>query len=370
MEVHIRNILRIGIYQILFLQTPEFAAVHETVELAKKYGAKSQAFVNAVLRRIAREKQVIQYPSSWSGHLATFWSHPEWLVRYWCETLGRVDTEELLKANNLPPPRIVRVNPLRMGIEEFLAQMAARGIHATKARYAPQAVCLERSPAGGPGGEVWTHQSEASQLISHILDPRPGERILDACAGAGGKTIHIAELMRNQGEIIALGIHGQGVEALQKRVRDAKAGIVKPILGDASRDLSAIADPPFDRILVDAPCTGLGTLRSHPDAKWRRTKADIVSMAKLQRTLLENVVRHLRKGGILVYSTCTLTREENEETVTHLLRAAPALTREGCQRFLPVGCAELVDRIGFFKTFPHRHGLDGFFAARFRKDPS
>jgi len=197
------------------------------------------------------------------------------------------------------------------------------------------------------------------------VSPRPGDRVLDACAAPGGKTTHLAELMENRGEVVALDTHARGVDWLTRSAQRLGLSIVRPKVADATQ--WHVPTQAFDCVLVDAPCSGLGTLRQHPEVKWRRTPADLRNLSTLQGQLLHHLSDAVRPGGVLVYSTCTLSQEENEGVLAAFLQERPAFTVDDPRPFLPEAARELVDGEGLLRTFPHRHGLDGFFAARLKR---
>jgi 16S rRNA (cytosine967-C5)-methyltransferase len=215
--------------------------------------------------------------------------------------------------------------------------------------------------------EGWVQvQDEAAQFISVLLDPQLGERVLDLCAAPGGKTTHLAQLMDNQGEIMAIDVSQAKLGLLQENCRRLGITIVKTVTHDATTPLPF---PPgsFDRVLVDVPCTGLGTLRRNPDGKWRVKEADIPRLQQIQGKILTQAATMVKEGGVLVYSTCTMTSEENEGVIDVFLSERKDLRLEGALPFLPPGCEGLVDSTGYLRTLPHRHGMDGFFAARMKR---
>lgn len=371
---YLKNLLRLTLYQLLFLdRVPAYAAVNEAVELAKKRGGeKAGGLVNAVARALLREKER-QGPGLKGdrvSRLAVFWSHPEWLVEKWLDYFGLDETEALLEANNQEPALTLRANRLRGEREALLELLRAEGFDAEPALWAPQGIRLKQGSAPDrlPGFKqgLFQIQGEASQLIATILDPRPGERILDGCAAPGGKTIHIAELMGDRGEIIATDLSAQGLEKLKQNVQRLSVTSVKPFLVDLRRGLTEALAAPYDRILVDAPCSGLGTLRSHPEAKWHREERDLQRLSTLQKKILRRAAGYLKPGGTLVYSTCTLTREENEEVVEDFLDREKNWALESVEGYLPKA-ARALSRGKYFLALPHKHGTDGFFAARMQR---
>jgi 16S rRNA (cytosine967-C5)-methyltransferase len=371
----IRNILRLAAYQICFLdRIPGYAAVSEAVELAKLQGSgKSAGFVNGVLRNLLRrkgERSVARADDESIHSFAAGYSHPEWLAKRWLDQFGTQAAKELMLANNERAPLLLRANSLKCDRDELLRQFSERGINATPAQRAPQGIVVQ---SGGsvenlPGFEegYCQVQGESSQLIALLLSPRPGERILDACAGPGGKTTHAAELMKDQGEVIALDKSASAIEKLRENIARLQIRSAQLHVADATRELGSSLRGPYDRILVDAPCSGLGTLRSHPEIKWQRNDDDIQRLRALQSKILQRVVAYLKPRGILVYSTCTLTREENQQVIDSFLARNPEFELQDAARYLPVEAKHMISG-KYFEALPHRDDTDGFFAARLRK---
>lgn len=372
----IRNLLRVTFYQLLFLdKIPDYAAVNEAVELAKAHGgSKVAGFVNGVLRSFLRERDrtaALQSTSDWQeAALAIEYSHPQWLVEKWLNYFGRKETETLLKANNEIAPLVLRVNSRKGSREALLGLLLKNGVAAVTTRWSPAGIWVQsRSTVNQlPGFQegLFQVQGEASQLVSYLVSPQKGERILDACAAPGGKTTHIAELLADTGELIALDKSERGIEKIRENVARLGLASLRTARSDVSRPLPAELCSPYDRILVDAPCSGLGTLRSHPETKWHRDQSDIERLAHLQKNIINQVARHLKPGGVLVYSTCTLTNNENEHIVEEFLEHHKEFVLDDAASYLPEKARSLV-RGNYFMTLPHRHDTDGFFAARMRK---
>lgn len=375
MNPHLRNLLRLTLYQLLFLtRIPHYAAVNEGVKLAKRYGGiKAGGLMNAVARRILRESQSLRLPDSEKDPvlaLSINFSHPQWLVKNWLDYFGEEETEALLRADNEEAPLILRVNSMKGTRETLLKSLGASGVDATPTPWSPHAIQVKFP---GPIKELpgfqegsFQVQGEASQLVALLLDPKPGERVLDACAAPGGKTTHLAELMGDRGEVVAADISPKGLEKINENVQRLGLKSVRTVAADVSKGLGETAAGPYDRILVDAPCSGLGTLRSHPEAKWHREERDILRLSHLQKRIAERVLSHLKPGGILVYSTCTLTQEENEGVIEELLNHHPDLVVESAKSRLPERARPL-SRGKYLLALPHKHNTDGFFAARIRK---
>jgi 16S rRNA (cytosine967-C5)-methyltransferase len=374
-DSYLKNLLRLTLYQMLFLdKVPDYAAVNEGVELAKRYGGKTAAgLINAVARRLLREKGKLakqDIGGDAAARLAVEWSHPEWLVRRWLAYFGAGETEALLKANNTEAPLVLRTNRLKTDRASLIEKLRAASFDAMPAPYAPEAIRLrgaaavDRLPGFAEG--LFLVQGEASQLACLLLDPKPTERILDACAAPGGKATHLAEMMQDRGEVIAIDVSARGIEKVKQNIRRLGLKSIRPVHADAAQELTGAPALPYDRILADVPCSGLGTLRSHPEAKWHKTESDIERLSRAQQKILSHIAAYLKPGGVLVYSTCTLTEEENERVVEQFLERGQKFTLESAADFLPESAWRMV-RGKYFLALPHREGTDGFFAARMRK---
>lgn len=374
MERDILNILRIGVYQLLFLdRVPVFAAVNESVNMAKVIGQRQGGFVNAVLRGIERGKDGITYPDLDIGpvrHISIKYSHPEWLVRRFIKEVGVDGAIRLCLANNEPPPLTIRVNRTAISREDLYSKLSSAGYDVAYASFSPSALNLKSAGniTAVPGfmEGLFTVQDEASQLTSFILDPQPGENALDACAAPGGKASHIAELMDDTGEVIALDIRSKGIKKIEENVNRLGLVSVKARVLDATKPLY-FKEREFDRILLDAPCSGTGILRRHPEGKWQKREKDVAELTARQRALIENLSRHLKPGGVMVYSVCSVLREEGEDVVDAFMALHKDFIIEPA---FPKGTdagERLVCNKGFFKVYSHTSGMDGFFAAKLRK---
>jgi len=244
------------------------------------------------------------------------------------------------------------------------------GVTAKPTRRSPQGISVQSSGAvenlPGFAEGLFQVQSESSQLIAPLLSAMPGERILDACAAPGGKAAHIAEMMKDTGAIIAIDKSVSGIVKLRENLTRLGINSVQPCQADITRQLGDALSAPFDRILVDVPCSGFGTLRSHPEIKWHRETADIRRLQRLQSKILDSVAPHLKLGGILVYATCTLTAEENELNVESFLARQPGFELENAARYLPSE-AQHMTKAEYFEALPNRDDTDGFFAARMKR---
>ena len=323
LEPGVRAALQLGLYQLLFLdRVAAHAAIAEAVELAKP--SPGHRVVNAVLRRVQREGAELPSDATPAG-AAVRHSHPEWIVRLWWDLLGADEARALLAADNEPAELALRVNPL---VAHDLSDIPGRTEGHTIVVDGPFDALAHPGYAAG----AFTPQSRASQLVAPLLDPRPGERVLDLCAAPGGKTTHLAALMGDEGEIVAVEKHPGRARALEVTARRMRASSVRVVVGDATAFRDADG---FDRVLLDPPCSGLGTLRSHPDLRFRVTPRAVALLAAGQDALLAAARRALRPGGRLVYSVCTISPAEER------LAAADAV-----------------------RTYPHKDGTDGFYIAR------
>lgn len=364
----IRNILRLGAYQILMLdRVPPHAAVDESVKLAHKYGhAGAAGLVNSVLRRLAEEKDTIEWPTGDDLTSLSVWgSHPEWIVARWLERFGVEDTRALLLADNRPVPTGLRVNRLKMSREELIAKLAEAGVEARPATMSPDLVWVEGHHSPGAleafTQGMCTAQDESESLVGRLVAPEPHERLLDLCAAPGGKCTHLAELIGDEGEVWAMEKDAHRVASLETAI--ARLGIhsIHVVHGDG---LSYAFPMPFDRALVDAPCSGLGVLGRRADARWRKTADVLAEMPPVQLELLTSAGRRLRPGGVLVYSVCTFEPEETDQVVARFLEQNTDFTLESAAGFVD---AAVVTPEGTVRVLPQRHGCDGAFAARFRK---
>ncbi len=369
------NILRLGLYQILFLsRTPSSAAVNESVELAKRIRGKGGAgFVNAVLRSSIRQKDEILYPDMEQDpalHISVGQSHPLWLVQRWIEELGVEETHRICKFNNQISPLTLRTNTLKINRADLIEKLRGKELKPLPTVFSEEGIVLQDPP---PTSELpflreglYIIQDEASQLITSVVDPKPGERILDACAAPGGKTTHMAQRMEDRGEIYALDLSKGRLDLIEEMCQRLGITLVKTVKGNAAASLPVSKGVMFDRILADVPCSGFGTLRKNPDLKWRRGEKDIRRLSELQSSILNNLSAYVKERGILIYSTCTVFHEENEDVLQKFLEGHPEFQLDRMERVLPERCHPLIHN-GYFKSFPPKDAMDGFFAARLVK---
>nr|WP_246560083.1 16S rRNA (cytosine(967)-C(5))-methyltransferase RsmB [Geobacter grbiciae] len=374
LERAILVILRLGLYQLFFLdRIPASAAVNESVNLAKAVAPRAAGFVNAVLRRADRERDSLPWPDRGAdpaAYIAVRHSHPRWLVEQWIEQLGIPEAEELAVAMAEQAPLTIRVNTLKTTREAFMEELAAAGITVEPTVWAPHGVrILSRTAVTtlpGFAEGLFAVQDESSQLAVFFLDPQPGERILDVCAAPGGKATYLAQLMENRGEVLACDISAKKLRLVAEAAARLGIGIIHTMAGDATKPGVGAGEPPFDRILLDAPCSGFGVIRRNPEGKWWKTPDDLARLAATQRNILAAVAPRLRSGGVLLYSTCSTMVAEDEDVVDDFLSRHEDFVLEDLNVIFPDFSGQFTGR-GHFRSWPHRHGMDGFFAARIRK---
>jgi 16S rRNA (cytosine967-C5)-methyltransferase len=358
LDLEILIVLRLSLFQLLHLdRVPAAAVVDDAVELARKSGKRSAAgFVNALLRRASRERSRLPLPEvprdgadrdAAVEYLATTWSHPRWLIERWIDRVGYEAAAAWVRFDNQPAPLTLRVNTLRTTRDALAGGLAQAGVETEPARHATAGLIVRAgnpllTPLANQG--LFVVQDEASQLVGEFVGAQPGESILDACASPGGKTTQMAAMMRDEGRVVAADVRARRVDLLRSTVAASGARSVRILQADARQSLPL--DPVFDAVLVDAPCSGLGTIRRDPDIRWRRAPSDFAGFAATQREILANAAAVVRPGGRIIYSTCSSEPEENEAVVVAFLDAHP--------RF------ELAREL---RTLPYRDGLEAFYAA-------
>ena len=366
---------RIGVYQLLFTPSvPAYAAVSASVDLARTLAPQTAGFVNWLLRRVGEDAANQPQRADFSDELAwlaTFHSFPHWLVRRWVKRLGAAEAARLLEAMNTHPPPHLRVNRLRATPDEVSDALVAAGFEIESGRFAPDALRVRGAgalteTASFREGAIY-FQDESSQLAALVLAPRAGERILDACTGVGGKATQIAELSGNGATIVAVDQDSGRLARLAENARRLGAKGIESRRGDLL-DPATCGDERFDAVLLDAPCSSLGTIPRHPEIKWAKKASDPKRLAELQLRLLERSADLLVPGGRIVFSTCSTEPEEGEEVITRFLKTRPGfrVAKIGAQ---PPAAGEIgnIDELltsrGFLRTWPHRHGIGGAFVA-------
>ncbi|VAW35931.1 16S rRNA (cytosine(967)-C(5))-methyltransferase [hydrothermal vent metagenome] len=424
LEHSVLTAMRLGVYQLLFLtRIPSQAAINESVELVKSgvgggpkggQAVKKAGFVNAVLRSVDSARNAITFPHLKSQpvkYISVVFSHPEWLVARWIKRYGIKEAIEICQAGQCVPPATLRTNTLVQDRATLLRDLGREGIGAGPTRFSPAGIELDKGQRGAidSGDKRFYIQDEASQLVVELLGPGPGDIVLDACAAPGGKTTYMAELMQNSGVIYGVDKSGSRLKLIDRLAGRLGASIIKTIEADASTMAlqPALAGLPeglgeglpvagFDKILVDAPCSGLGVLRRTPEIKYRRSLADLKRSSVRQRGILDNTSKFLKSGGALVYSVCSFEPEETTGVVEGFLKANPDFSLDTDAPCLPDSIKDFLDPSGYFRSYPHRHGrsqdrhghsqdrhsrlqdlperaaedrggLDGFFAVRLKK---
>ncbi len=369
MKPQLKNILRLGLYDMLFMDsTPEYAAINETVEIAKlSLGSKSGDLVNAILRNLQRDINNLPKPAfkDRTKLVATTFSHPEWMVRRWSERLGEREAFQLMQANNSRPVHYVRVNNLRTKTENFKLRMEKSGIPFEESDWLPGYFKVDSVQPFIQKG--WLDkgfcqvQDIAAGFAPIILDPKPGEVIYDLCAAPGTKTIMISDLMHGEGTVFAVDISSERLELLASSALNYNAENIKIRRSDA-RDISLKIT---DGVLLDAPCSGTGVLSKRADLRWRRTEKDLEDLIQLQEELLEEAANMVKKGGRLVYSTCSLESEENMDQINKFLEKYDNFELEDLSDYLPV---EVLTEDGkAYQTWPHKQRCDGHFGVRLNR---
>ena len=368
-ETNIKNALRVALYQIMFLdRVPHSAAVNEAVEFIKKLrGQKVADLVNAVLRNIIRNLDEIRYPDVKEDqirHLAVTESHPLWIAKRWIERYGFDGAKALMEANNSIPPVSLRFNRLKREKQILINFLNQHQFEYEESRYVPDFIRVRYMTAIGKSDlyrqGFFTVQDESAALPVLLLQPNPGERVLDLCAAPGGKTTYIGELMENKGEIIAVDRYETRLHLVTNACKRLGIQNVKTIAANAAE----VELAPAEKVIVDAPCSGLGVFAKKPDAKWRREPEDIPQLVEIQTAILNNAAKLVKPDGVLVYSTCTIEPEENIGVVEQFLSNHPEFSIESAAQFVP---SELVNERGCVETLPHKHKMDGSFAVRMRK---
>ena len=363
---NLKNCLRVALYQILFLdRVPDYAAVNEAVEFIKKLqGQKPADLTNAILRNIIRSKNGIRYPDPEEdtiGYISAFHSHPSWLVKRYVNRFGRDAAEKLFAANNEKPFLTLKINLLKVQHEEFKTLLNSVNLKFVQGKYLPEFFKLQNLT----NITAWEHfnngyfdvQDESAGLACRLLDVKPGLRVLDMCAAPGGKTSYIAGLMEDNGEIVALDRYESRLHVLSKNIKRLGLKSIRPLVMNAME----YNRKDFDRILVDSPCSGTGTLSKKPDIKWKVDLLDIKKLSELQYTLLTKASTLIKNEGILVYSTCSIEPEENFQVVKKFLENNTNFKLSNPEENVP---KELIDENGCISTLPHIHQMDGAFAAK------
>ena len=373
------EILRLSIYQLLHLaRVPASAVVDDAVMLTKRAGKKSASgLVNAVLRSISRSRKALPLPprptdpadeSAALPYLSVTLSHPLWLVARWYRRYGFDSTEQWLQFDNSPAPPTLRANRLQITPDELRSRLEQEEVSVHRARYAPDGLIVDHGfPLRGAGLDAgwFVVQDEASQMVTLLAGPSPGRRVLDTCASPGGKTTALAAAMQGSGLLVACDVRDRRIDLLRRTVTASGAPNVRLVQADLLRPLPF--SQTFDCVMVDAPCSGLGTLRRDPDIRWRRREEDLPALAAAQMTMLRHAAAAVAPGGRLVYATCSSEPEENESVAAAFLASSPGFIAVDVREARTDVPLDLIDAQGHLRTLPHLHGLEAFFGAVFMR---
>jgi 16S rRNA (cytosine967-C5)-methyltransferase len=378
LDPEIVEILRLSAYQLLHLtRVPSSAIVDDAVDLARRaHKHSATGFVNAVLRTLSRKRTALPLPErpdtpadreAVLDYLSVTLSHPRWLVSRWLDRFGFDATERWLQFNNVPALPCLRTNRLHIDPDTLARQLERGGISVRRGRYAPDALVVERGHPLRVKDAEWLFvvQDEAAQLVP-LLAKMPAERVLDTCASPGGKTTALASAMNDSGLIVACDLRDRRMRLLRRSVRESGATNVRLVQADLASSLPFASR--FDCVLVDVPCSGLGTLRRDPDIRWRRRPDELPVLAAAQLEMLRNAAAVVTKGGRLIYATCSSEPEENDDVVSAFVRTMPEFSLVDLRgEDIPLP-REVIDDSGYLRTLPHVHGLEAFFGAVFRRD--
>ncbi|UJW58203.1 16S rRNA (cytosine(967)-C(5))-methyltransferase RsmB [Bacillus sp. A116_S68] len=362
-------LLRMTVYQLVFLdRIPDHAAINEAVEIAKSRGHKGiSGMVNGILRSMLRgDLPDYHLIDDEVERMAVETSHPEWLLKRWIEQYGKDKAHLIATANLATPVQSVRVNKVRISKQEVIALLKEDGLEIEESELIPESLRIKRGSVVKTSAfkqGLVTIQDEGSMLVAKILAPNPTERVLDACAAPGGKSTHLAELMNDTGDIISVDIHAHKVKLIEQQKDRLQLKAIQGMVSDARELKESFPNEQFDKILVDAPCSGLGVIQRKPDLKWSKQSADVNRLAMIQDEILEKVWPLLKKNGRLVYSTCTIDQEENEDVVERFVkRHHDAEFDDTFSERLPELIRDHKEPLtGMVQLFPGEFGTDGFF---------
>lgn len=373
MKPLIRNLMRMSLYQMLYLdKVPTSAVVNEAVKIAKKRKFQTlSGFVNGLLRNIERQKDQISYPDKTKDlayAMSIEYAIPKWMIEDWLKIYEEQEVRAICEALNERAQVCVRYNTLKTNAVAFEETLKQEGIAVSEGAFLEEAFYLkgvdnlQNSPSFKKG--EWTVQDESAMLVAHVMRPEEGDLILDMCSAPGGKSIHMAELMNNKGTIMSCDIHPHKLELISKNAERMGITIIKPTLQDGSIKNEDFVEA-FDKVLLDAPCSGLGIMKRKPDIRTHKSREEILEIVKLQQQLVKNAISYVKPGGRLVYSTCTISYQENEGMVRYIRELG--LELENIVDTIPDLLKEAVKDEGMIQILPHMAGTDGFFIASFKK---
>ncbi|NLK43422.1 MAG: 16S rRNA (cytosine(967)-C(5))-methyltransferase RsmB [Tissierellia bacterium] len=376
-KIHLKImiILKIGIYQLLFMdRIPSSAAVNESVKLAKIHGHKGTiGFVNGILRNIGRNKdRFLKIEVNEKSDLISIkYSHPKWLVDRWIKEFGEDFTEELCKENNTYSNLNIRINTLKISKFELKNRLEKYGFIIKEGKYCDDILIIENPIRLTETEEYklgyFIIQDESSALVGQIMNPKEGSTVLDLCSAPGGKSTHIGQIMKNKGKVLSMDFYEHKIKLIEENAKRLGIDIIQAFTGDATRyneSLKNIAD----YVLVDAPCSGFGLIRRKPEIKWNRKEGDIEELVEIQRSILNNAKEYLKVGGFLVYSTCTIEKEENINMINGFLKENENFRLVNIQNLVKGLENEVSLKQGFIQLYPHIHKVDGFFIAKMIKE--
>ena len=367
LERPVLNLLRMSAYQLLYMERiPASAACNEAVKLARSVSHEGSAkFVNAVLRGLLRKQEAgeLNFPDAEqddAGYLALQYYHPRWLVKRWLGPWGREGTEKLLAFDNTAAPVCLRTNTLAWTLERLLQELAEAGAEAEPSSWCAEGIVVRKLPETSLSElfarlqQAFYVQDESSMLVAGLVAPEPGMEVLDLCSAPGGKTTHLAQLMQNRGSILACDVHEHKLELIKENAARLGIDIIKPVLNDGTVLRSAWLGK-FDRVLVDAPCSGMGVLRRRAEARWRKQRKDLKLFPPLQLAILENAVQYVKMGGRLVYSTCTIEQAENHYLIEEFL------AKHSGWRRVPFAHPKTGALVEELQLLPQADNVDGFY---------
>jgi 16S rRNA (cytosine967-C5)-methyltransferase len=373
------NIIRLGLFQIIYLsRIPVSAAVNTSVELAKSIAPPWViGFVNAILRNGSKNFEGVPFPDPKKdpvSAIALQSSFPKWLIKKWIHRYGQKETTQLCDAVNAIPPITIRTNTLKTTRADLFNSLKKEVEKIEYTTYSPDGISFFNPNSSIPGLKSFKDgwfvvQDEAAQLVTLLLDVRPGDTVLDACAGLGGKTGHIAQIMKNQGRILAIDKDEIKLSRLISEMKRLDISIITPLVCNLENSLDIKGFGLFDRVLLDAPCSGLGVLRRNPDIKWAASKQNLKYYKKKQLLFLKNLACLVKPSGILVYAVCSSEPEENEEVVKEFLNGHLEFEIKNVSGLLSYGHSSVVSENMYLKTLPHKNNMDGFFSVCFQKKP-
>ncbi|MEG1133232.1 MAG: 16S rRNA (cytosine(967)-C(5))-methyltransferase RsmB [Cellulosilyticaceae bacterium] len=375
MKPFIRSVMRMSVYQIMYLdKVPASAAINEAVKIVhRRKMSNLSGFINGVLRNIDRNKESIVYPDDSKNpisHLSVIYSVPEWLLEMWTQDYGIEVTKRICESLNERAKVCIRINSLVATKEEVLAELKELGIDSEtgellpgESMYITGATSIAQMDSFKQG--KWAVQDESATLVGHVVDPKAGEIVLDMCSAPGGKSTHMAMLMQNKGMIMSADVHEHKMDIIQKNAKRLGVEIIEPVLQDGTKINEAWKEK-FDKVLLDAPCSGLGIIKRKPDIRYSKTLEDVKAIAQLQEKLLENAVCYLKQDGILVYSTCTISKQENEGIIKCAVEKL-GLELDSIEEYMPNILKPYIENKATIQIMPFMANTDGFFIARFRK---